>query len=98
MTKRSMTRGLVVIGVVLGLALTGCTESRADTPTTAVADAAVLDRSLAELVAMPGGPPGVIAMVQVRDHVTVRAAGVAKVGNPPAANTDTATQTTSQSG
>lgn len=76
MTKRSMTRGLVVIGVVLGLALTGCTESRADTPTTAVADAAVLDRSLAELVAMPGGPPGVIAMAQVGDHVTVHAAGV----------------------
>jgi D-alanyl-D-alanine carboxypeptidase len=85
MTTRSMTRGVVVAGVVLGLALTGCTESRAGTPATTVTGAA-LDRSLAELVAMPGGPPGVIAMVQVGDHVTVHVAGVAKVGTstPPA--------------
>ena len=36
-----------------------------------------LDRALAELVAMPGGPPGVIAVVQVGDDRTVHSAGVA---------------------
>jgi D-alanyl-D-alanine carboxypeptidase len=36
-----------------------------------------LDRALAELVAMPGGPPGVISIVQVGDKQTVHTAGVA---------------------
>ncbi len=36
-----------------------------------------LDRALAELVAMPGGPPGVIAVVQVGDDRTIHTAGVA---------------------
>ncbi len=36
-----------------------------------------LDQALAELVAMPGAPPGVIAVVQVGDDRTVHTAGVA---------------------
>ncbi len=45
-----------------------------------------LDRALAELVAMPGGPPGVIAVVQVGDERTIHTAGVAdlKTDAPPA--------------
>ena len=38
---------------------------------------AALDTALAELVAMPGGPPGVISIVQVDDDRTVHTAGVA---------------------
>jgi D-alanyl-D-alanine carboxypeptidase len=41
---------------------------------------AALDRALDELVAMPGGPPGVIVLIQRGRHVTVHAAGAAKVG------------------
>jgi D-alanyl-D-alanine carboxypeptidase len=40
---------------------------------------AALDQALAELVAMPGGPPGVISIVQVGDDRTVHTAGVADV-------------------
>lgn len=38
-----------------------------------------LDQALAELVTMPGGPPGVVAVVQVNDRRTFHAAGVADV-------------------
>jgi len=73
------------------LVLTGCTGateagSTAES-TTAVSTAAAesgslsddLDRALAELVAMPGGPPGVISIVQVDNEQTVHTAGVADI-------------------
>lgn len=41
--------------------------------------AARLDQALAELVAMPGGPPGAIAVVQVNNSRTFHSAGVADV-------------------
>lgn len=41
--------------------------------------AARLDQALEELVAMPGGPPGVISVVQVDGEQTVHSAGVADV-------------------
>ena len=65
--------------------------SSSDTPTTAVTTAttgtsatgedkgAALDQALAELVAMPGGVPGVIAVVQVGNDRTVHTAGYADV-------------------
>jgi D-alanyl-D-alanine carboxypeptidase len=41
---------------------------------------AALDRALKELVAMEGGPPGVIAVVQRGQHREVHAFGAAKLG------------------
>src|SRR5918997_252970 len=35
-----------------------------------------LDLAMAELVAMPGGPPGVVGVVQIDDEKTTHAAGV----------------------
>ncbi|MTD17201.1 serine hydrolase [Nakamurella sp. YIM 132087] len=48
-------------------------------PTDTVDRAALLDQALAELVAMPGGPPGAIAVVQIGDERTVHTAGFADV-------------------
>ena len=46
---------------------------------------AALDTALAELVAMPGGPPGAIVVVQRGSDRSVHAAGVAELGSdaPP---------------
>lgn len=41
-----------------------------------------LDRALRDLVTMPGGPPGVIALVQRRRSITVHAFGVREIGTP----------------
>src|SRR3712207_1455828 len=41
---------------------------------------AQLDLAVAELAAMPGGPPGVVVVVQRGDRRTVHAAGEAEVG------------------
>ncbi len=41
--------------------------------------AARLDLAMAELVAMPGGPPAVVGVVQIGDDKTVHAAGVADI-------------------
>jgi D-alanyl-D-alanine carboxypeptidase len=43
---------------------------------------AALKRALEELVAMPGGPPGAIALVQRGGSLTVHAAGVRALGSP----------------
>ena len=40
-----------------------------------------LDLAVSELAAMPGGPPGVVVVVQRGDRRTVHAAGEAEVGN-----------------
>ena len=41
---------------------------------------AELERAVAELAAMPGGPPGVVVVVQRGDRRTVHAAGEVEVG------------------
>ena len=78
---------LAVRGIVPVLALLWCTAADAAPPTPRVADAA-LDRALSELVAMPGGPPGVIAIVQRGRSRKVHAFGVREIGQaePPRAN------------
>jgi D-alanyl-D-alanine carboxypeptidase len=87
MNTRTMTVGTVVACAALALALAGSTWAASGAPNPG-APAVDLDQSLAELVAMPGGPPGVISIVQVGDDVTVHTAGVAEVGEtaPPAAD------------
>lgn len=88
MTKRTTSQTLMLVGVALVVGLSGCTASEpAETATGAPGSgpAAALDRALAELVAMPGGPPGVISIVQIGDERTVHTAGVAIAGEagPP---------------
>jgi D-alanyl-D-alanine carboxypeptidase len=69
------------------LVLLQSTPGNAAPPAARAADAA-LDRALSELVAMPGGPPGVIAVVQRGRSRKVHAFGVREVGqpDPPRAN------------
>jgi D-alanyl-D-alanine carboxypeptidase len=67
-------RALLVLSLV---ALLGAGSAGAATPAQR-ADAA-LDRALRALVAMPGGPPGVIAVVQRGNRRAVHAFGVADV-------------------
>ncbi len=87
MNVTRQSRGWLVVVIAAALVLAGCTSSNTDsasTPSTAVSTgatdidskSAALDRALAELVAMPGGPPGVISIVQVGDDRTVHSAGV----------------------
>ncbi len=47
-----------------------------------------LDLAMAELVAMPGGPPGVVGVVQIDDEKTTHAAGVADVDGDAAPTAD----------
>ncbi|MDN5937682.1 MAG: beta-lactamase family protein, partial [Salinisphaera sp.] len=76
-----------VIVLVLGLSLVGCSVNsnvidgqQWGTMTAKDSDAA-LDRALKELVAMPGGPPGVIAVVQRGKQRKVHTFGVADQKN-----------------
>jgi D-alanyl-D-alanine carboxypeptidase len=91
------SRGSLVMVVAAALVLAGCTSSNTDsapTSSTAVSTgatdtdskSAVLDRALAELVAMPGGPPGVISIVQVGGDRTVHSAGVGDLATRAAPN------------
>lgn len=64
---------------VLGVVSSSPPAHAAARPSARTADAA-LDRALRELVAMPGGPPGVIALVQRGRSLAVHAFGVADVG------------------
>ncbi len=67
----------------------GTSTAATGTPPADSADAAVdLDRALAELVAMPGGPPGAIAVVQIGDDRTVHTAGVSDVATGAAPSPD----------
>lgn len=72
-----MGRPLRVVLAVVLVSLVGAGIAAAATPAQK-ADAA-LDRALKRLVAMPGGPPGVIAVVQRGDQVRVHTAGYADV-------------------
>lgn len=78
---RVSPRSLALVPLVLAIAL----APRADAASAARADAA-LARALQKLVTMPGGPPGVITLVQRGDRLDVHTAGVAQVGDgrPPA--------------
>ena len=77
MTKRSFA--FLAAGTLGFVALMVCAESAVAAPKAAAADAA-LDRALRELVEMPGGPPGAIALVQRGSSLRVHAFGVAVVG------------------
>ena len=72
-----MSRLFRAILVVILASLVGVGAATAGTPTQK-ADAA-LDRALKRLVSMPGGPPGVIAVVQRENTVSVHRAGYGDV-------------------
>lgn len=81
MTQRIRNRGLVAAAAVVALALAGGVgAASAGTTSSESTRLDELDLALAELVAMPGGPPGVISIVQVGDDISVHTAGVAEVG------------------
>lgn len=71
------SRLLVAVMTAATLALGGSVA--ADARSAGAADAA-LDRALRELVEMPGGPPGAIAIVQRGSSLRVHAFGVAALG------------------
>jgi D-alanyl-D-alanine carboxypeptidase len=76
MMRRSI--GLLVVVATLAPAV----PPRAAAAASARAADAALDRALRELVAMPGGPPSAIAIVQRGSSLRVHTAGVAAVGAP----------------
>lgn len=78
---------LVATGAAIALTFAGA-SAVAEKPDPPDPLAENLDLALAELVAMPGGPPGVISIVQVGDEVTVHTAGVAEVGTDRAPTAD----------
>jgi D-alanyl-D-alanine carboxypeptidase len=89
MASHRMRRALVAGGTVVALTLAGGMGSAlAEQPSPGDPLTGALDQALAELVAMPGGPPGVISIVQVGDEVTVHTAGVAEVGTDRAPAAD----------
>jgi D-alanyl-D-alanine carboxypeptidase len=79
MLAATMAALLFAGGVALAVAPVGAREDYSPngsaTEETKATDAA-LDRALEELVAMPGGPPGVIAIVQRGQHREVHSFGV----------------------
>src|SRR5919107_4289117 len=73
---------LLASGVALAVTISGGAGSaEADTATVARSPDDALDRALKELVAMEGGPPGVIAVVQRGQHREVHSFGVANLKN-----------------
>jgi D-alanyl-D-alanine carboxypeptidase len=73
---------LLASGVALAVTISGGAGSaEADTATVAKSPDDALDRALKELVAMEGGPPGVIAVVQRGQHREVHSFGVANLKN-----------------
>jgi D-alanyl-D-alanine carboxypeptidase len=72
-----MIRALRIALALVLVSLVGTGAAAAATPAQN-ADAA-LDRALKRLVAMPGGPPGVISVVQRGEQIRVHRAGVADV-------------------
>jgi D-alanyl-D-alanine carboxypeptidase len=83
MTSRRPFGVLLLGAVVLAPALAACSDTSA-TENQLDPDER-LDQALGELVAMPGGPPGAIVVVQRGSDRSVHAAGVAEVGaeDPP---------------
>jgi D-alanyl-D-alanine carboxypeptidase len=74
---------LLATGVALAVTPSGgaAEKTEADASTAAKGADEALDRALKELVAMEGGPPGVIAVVQRGQHREVHSFGVAKLKN-----------------
>jgi D-alanyl-D-alanine carboxypeptidase len=68
--------------VVVVLLLAGATQAGAAPADRPVPEDAALDQALQRLVTMPGGPPGVISIVQRDRDVEVHAAGVSELGRP----------------
>lgn len=68
--------------VVVVLLLAGATQANAAPNPRPVPEDAALDQALQRLVTMPGGPPGVISVVQRDRDVEVHAAGVSELGRP----------------
>jgi D-alanyl-D-alanine carboxypeptidase len=80
-----LRRGLFVL--VFGLLVAAASLAAGGGATPAGRADAALDRALRRLVSMPGGPPGVIALVQRGGELRVHAAGSAEVARkrPPRA-------------
>ena len=83
-TRTSAIAVAAAVALLFGAAPAGATSPSASTqhePRTASPAGAdkALDRALRDLVAMPGGPPGVIAVVQRGHHREVHTFGVANV-------------------
>ncbi len=79
-----MLSGLVLAsGVALAVTPIGGASGNTepDVTTAAKGPDAALDRALKDLVAMPGGPPGVIAVVQRGEQREVHTSGVANLKN-----------------
>jgi D-alanyl-D-alanine carboxypeptidase len=72
---------LLASGAALAVTLNGAAagSARADAATAAKGADAALDRGLKGLVAMEGGPPGAIAIVQRGDHREVHSFGVRNI-------------------
>jgi D-alanyl-D-alanine carboxypeptidase len=83
--RRHRVRVVSMVAVV-ATALVGCSDSstRDDEPDRQE----TLDEAVKELVAMPGGPPGAIVVVQRGADRSVHAAGVAAVGSDAAPSVD----------
>ncbi len=71
---------LPLVAVVVMLA--GATQAVAAPGARPVREDVALDQALRRLVALPGGPPGVISVVQRDGDLAVHAAGVSQVGRP----------------
>lgn len=80
---------LMLLPVLMGLLLPQHGSAFPATTNVRAANAA-LSRALDELVAMPGGPPGAIALVQRGASLTVHAAGVRTLGFPAQPRTEDA--------
>ncbi len=71
---------LLAGGAVLAQTRDSAEEHKSPSPKNERADAE-LDRALEDLVAMPGGPPGAIAVVQRGQRLSVHRSGVANLSN-----------------
>ena len=76
-----LTTILMLWLILMGWLLPQAGSAQPPSPAVLTANAA-LKRALDELVAMPGGPPGAIALVQRGASITVHAAGVRTLGFP----------------
>src|SRR5262245_46051477 len=79
-TSAILTAAVAALVAAGGAACADPADTSGDTVIASRADAA-LDDALKKLVAMPGGPPGVIAIVQREGSRKVHRAGVANLSN-----------------
>ena len=77
---------VVAMVALLATVLAACSDTSASDDEPDREDA--LDQAVEELVAMPGGPPGAIVVVQRGSDRSVHAAGVAEVGSDAAPDVD----------